>query len=324
MKKIYVLLIAVFILSIIVCSCAKDKAEANNTATFTSAATQDPTSDAIQTSIPTTTPTVTPTPNDIKLQVKAYLEKLAENNPEELSIEIDTTKSSEFNQIVALGEDALPYLEIIADRSNENVNWFPKIEFEHRLWAVHAIYAINPEVYDLSFLSPDGKYTARLIVNSLSSFYNHGISFNDVHIVENSTNKIIYTTEMNNSYHLGGLFFPEANWSADSKFVIIDCCGRRSGTVMAIDIIAKNYICLPAADEAINRVYPGEDAESLISVPRLWFNFESWETEEIVKIDFTVSVINKEDEGFSGWYTFDLVKETIKEFVVEEHLDIGA
>ncbi|MGL5434025.1 MAG: hypothetical protein ACRDBO_01325 [Lachnospiraceae bacterium] len=241
---------------------------------------------------------------NMTLLIKSNLDALAEKYPQAIFEETGTLEYNELYGIVALGEKALPFLGLIADIS-ENISWYPDIKIEQRLWAVQAIYAINPEIYDLSFISPDGKYTIKLPVESFESFFNYGRSYNDVQIIENFTNKIVYTTTMNKAFNIGGLFSPKLNWSTNSKFAIIDCCGRRSGSVMAIDIQAKDYICLPGKEDAINYAFPGEDIDSILTVPRCWFSFNSWVSDEIVKIEFYVSIIN-EDEELSGWYTYDL------------------
>jgi hypothetical protein len=247
--------------------------------------------------------------------IKSHLDILAENDSVYYLDGIDTINSNLFNEIVAFGEDALPFLEWITDRSNKsagdyrNVSGYedPNAKIGQRIWAVHAIYAIKPEVYDLSYPSPDGKYTAKLIVDWLGSFFNHGRSFNSIQIIERPANKMIYATEMSHVVGIGGLISPDVNWSADSRFAVIDCCGRRSGSVMAIDIESKNYICLPGAEEMINYAYPEEDADSILLVPRFWFHFEGWESEESVKIGFDVGII-EEDGDFMGWYTYDLAE----------------
>ncbi len=247
--------------------------------------------------------------NNIAALIKYNLEALTQNDPIKILDETGFLDIELFNEIVALGEDALPYLLMLTDKSYEEISWFSNIEFEHRIWAVHAIYAIKPETYDLFFPSPDNKYTARVIVDSFRSFFNHGRSFNDIYIIENSTNKIVYKTDMKNDFTVG-VFYPDVSWSADNRFAVINCCGRRSGNTMAIDMKSKYNIYLPGAKEMINHVFPGEDADDLLITPRTWISPESWETEKIIKIEFIIMVI-KDGKDFSGWYTYDLTQKKI-------------
>ena len=76
---------------------------------------------------------------------------------------------------------------------------------------------------------------------------------------------------------------------------------------MALDIQAKKYIHLPGAEEAIKHAFPGEDANTLLLVPRFGFSFDKWESDTVVKISYNVREI-ADEKNFSGWYTYDLVQ----------------
>ena len=78
------------------------------------------------------------------------------NDAHEFAGKIGWTDSrpDEFNSIVALGETALPYLEVIT-KNTEFSNYF------RSMTATFARHAIKPELYDLVFPSPDGKYEVR-------------------------------------------------------------------------------------------------------------------------------------------------------------------
>jgi len=259
--------------------------------------------------------------NKIETLIRKNLDLLAKDEPDAYDLEPGTIDNKFFNEIVAFGEDALPLLKLIANRDYYELEGYeePNEKREQRWWAVQAIYAIKPDIYDLIFPSSDKKYTAKVKVNSFNSIFNHGISFNDIHIIEYATNKIIYKTDMSKTFHIGGLFWPAAIWSSDNRFVVIECCGRRSGTVMAIDMLLKKDIILPEAKEAMEIVFKNEKIKPEINVPRYWFSFDKWESEKIVKIKYGVGEIfngeyDVDNKNFHGWYTYDLVKKEIVNF----------
>ena len=266
----------------------------------------------------TTTPSPEVSPEEeMKALILSHLDILAENEPDQLLDKGETIHNALFDEIVALGKDALPFLELIADRSYAGISGYedPNGMYYQRKWAVHAIYEIKPEVYDLSFPSLDGRYTARIKVESFHSIFNYGPTFNDIQIVENSVNEVIHATKMENNVNFYGCFYTNLNWSADSRYAVIDCEGQRSGSVMAIDTYSKCDIHLPGAEEAVNHVFPGEDIYYFLVVPRVWFYFENWETDETVKIKYYIGVTeNNGEKDFYGWYTYDLTKREIVEF----------
>ena len=255
----------------------------------------------------------------IKAIIKSNLDILAQDNPYEIIEKTSDINSELFDEIVALGEDALPFLELIADRGSGEISWFPDVEFEHRLWAVYAIYAIKPENYDMFSPSPDGEYTARLKVESFRSFYNYGQNFNVAQIINNATGEIVCEADMNDMVNHSAIFHPKILWSPNSDFAIIECNGQRWGNAIAINVQTKDVLVLPDEEAIINHVFPGENYELILSVPRFWFWFDSWKSDEIVKISYNVGVI-MDNQDLKGWYTYDLTQRKILdiEYSVEE------
>jgi len=252
------------------------------------------------------------TENNTITIIRHNLDILAENDPNELMSETGIINNNLFDEIVAFGEEALPFLESITDRSNTSVDGYedPGAKIEQRMWAVYVIYTIIPETYDLFFVSPDDKYTVRIIVDSLESFFNHGPSYNNIKVTKNVENELAYETKMEYDDNMGGIFSPDVNWSADSRFAVVDCTGRRSGSAMVLDMQEKSDINLPGVEEAINHAFPGKDVDSLLLTPRFWFSFEAWESDTVVKISYHVGEI-ADGKNFSGWYTYDLVQRKV-------------
>jgi len=244
-------------------------------------------------------------PAEIIALIKTNFDILAESNLEEIQGNAGEINSELFDEIVALGEKALPFLERITNWTDEEISWYPGLEFEHRLLAVHAIYAIKPEKYDILSLSPNGEYTAQVAVASFAMFYNHGQNFNIVQIVKNATGEIVCEADMTNVVGYGGIYDAAISWSADNKFAVIECSGRRWGSAIAINVQTKDCARLPGEEEMIAYVFPGENYGSLISVPRFWFEVDSWENKSVVKISYILGEITNNRE-FSGWYTYDL------------------
>jgi len=263
---------------------------------------------------PTTEVTTEPVTEEepIVTLIKLKLDILAQNEPAEHHNDKSIIDNDTFKEIVALGEEALGTLELIADRSYTQIKGYEKSSDKkrQRLWAVHAIYEINPEKYDLFFPSQNDKYTVRLLADSFDSIFNHGVRYNDVWIIENATNKVIYKTDLSKAFTLGGLFYLEVAWSSDNRYAVIECQGRRSGSVMVVDLNKKSDIYLPCVEEVIDHVFPGKDVDSVIVAMRSWFTFESWESNNVVKISFSVGMLEEEKMLF-GFYTYDFEKRKI-------------
>lgn len=253
---------------------------------------------------------------EIRSVLKENLNILAQRNPDSDSFEAETLEDSAFEEIVGLGDGALPFLQMITQRREAEAEVWLGVLPGHAAGyaAVLAEYAIDPSIYDLSFPSPDGRYTAAVMVDSFISFYNHGASYNDIFIADNASGEYVCRTEAKQTFFTGGLFDVKVNWSADSRFAVISCPGRRSGSTMAVDVQEKMFFCLPEAQDAVDYVYPGSDAKTLIQPARYWFDFEKWESEHVAVITFLVSVIDDGRGDFSGRYTYNIMTKEILDF----------
>jgi len=134
--------------------------------------------------------------------------------------------------------------------------------------------------------------------------------------METASSKILFTADMSKAATLGGLFLPTVNWSADSRFALIDCNGRRSGSVMALDMQKRSDFCLPETDETLGHFFPDEDAAKLIQVPRSWFTFDSWESNTLVWIHFDIGML-EDYKTFSDRYCYDLAQRKVVKYEKE-------
>ena len=116
--------------------------------------------------VPDTT-TAAPTDDNIRSVIDKNLDVIAPTDSELVS-EADAIAAhpEEFDRIVALGADALPYLSEIGNRyesvgsdTSGNLRCFVSKAAE---------YAIDPEKYDITVMSPDGKYAVKATVKSFS------------------------------------------------------------------------------------------------------------------------------------------------------------
>jgi len=243
--------------------------------------------------------------------IKVNLDILAKNDPDDLVEENGIIDDVLFDEIVAYGEDALPFLKEIADRSVTDIKGYedPNEKIEQRRWAVHAIYKTDPDFYDIIVPSPNGKYSLKIPVDSFWGVFNRGQDYKDITLIEISSNKIILSSEMKN-YFEEGVLYPKVNWSEDSRFVVIDCSGRHCGEVQAIDVQAMRNLFLPGIYDILEYIFPTEEMRPLDPAIRFWFEFKDWESERIAKIDF-VGITVKDRTDISGWYTYDLLEEKI-------------
>ena len=107
------------------------------------------------------------TEDDIRSVIEKNLDVIAPTDSELVS-EADAIAAhpEKFDRIVALGADALPYLSEIGNRyesvgsdTSGNLRCFV---------AKAAEYVIDPEKYDTTVVSPDGKYAVKATVKSFS------------------------------------------------------------------------------------------------------------------------------------------------------------
>ena len=182
----------------------------------------------------------------------------------------------EFAAIVALGEDAIPYLDNEStgiksyDSSPENIR---------RIIAMEAKYAIKPELYDLVYPSPDGKTELKLSPCSFDTLTDpfDGINYT-VYITDCETGKSLIP-EGEEVLAMGN--YRQVIWSPDSKYAAVTRDHRHDfADIIVFDIANSNYIYVSeyynVYATAHNKELSVFDSESGITYDRLHCLFRSW------------------------------------------------
>ncbi len=217
-----------------------------------------------------------------------------------------------FSRIVALGKDALPYLQEIGEEYLRGVaETYPRW-----LIAKAAEYKIKPESYDRLFPSPDGRYAIQL---SVASFVGLMDPFRDIDynvcMVACDSQSVIY--EMNGIFNFPTAMHkePRITWSDDSKYVAIEQGYRHDyAETLIYNTTDAEAVRLPDREE-IERLFGGPlsyiDPESEGLFDRVHFHFEGFQADG-VRIYIELSAYN--GGGITaGYYTYDLCEQSISE-----------
>ncbi|MCI8388377.1 MAG: hypothetical protein HFE63_07955 [Clostridiales bacterium] len=211
-----------------------------------------------------------------------------------------------FDNIVALGEIALPYL-------NEIGNGYKSIgedTFENNrcFIAKAAEYAIKPDIYDIMSLSPDDQYAVKATVHSFANLVDPfaGIDYNAC-VVDMQTNNVLITASdmtFNFSYNN-----PSVEWSDNSQYAIIQQGYRHYySNVYLFDVKNSNFICLPGQteiEEILKQKLIGYDKVNGTELSFVHFYFDEWLDDNQIKITIYLS----NNSGYYldiGCYIYDL------------------
>ena len=206
----------------------------------------------------------------------------------------------EFGQIVALGESAFPHLDKIIEDNNKN---------RHESLAMYLKYSIKPELYELNFPSPDGKYAVKADVDSffVQNLNRNGIRYINRRITPNSDDSALHVLK-------GVESNIEVEWSPDSRYAAISHGHYHLYFYTDVyNTVNMEYIELPKKEELekllkYELVFNGD--ESGIIFDRSYFRFSEWVEKDKIKIYITLS--SSIGGGFSiGWYTYDLAERKI-------------
>lgn len=208
----------------------------------------------------------------------------------------------ERNAILDLGELALPYLENIAgkfDASNEGP------ESYRAVMAMALAYKIKPELYELRFESPDGKYALMASVESFTGMFLpfEGGQYYNVRIVDIESGAVVITADDDYADYYANI---EVNWSDDSRYAAISEGHQRYGTRMALFNIQKNeFVALPYW-EIRDEIIPG-------ITPYIYhLKFKSFDVEsEHISVGFTIWLNDAAGTSVYGEYTYDIGEKKI-------------
>lgn len=265
------------------------------------------------------TTTAALTDGDIRSVIDKNLDVIAPTDSE-LGSENDAIAAhpEEFEKIVALGADALPYLseigngyESIGSDTSGNLRCFV---------AKAAEYAIDPEKYDITVVSPDGKYAVKATVKS---FFELADPFSGKEYYLRLVNNVTGETVADAGEDMGFNFVLEdisefTHWSDDCRSVVIEQRYRH---------YYSSCCLLTAGKTGVLKLPTDSETEQLSGVKLVWnvdgsdldfthFQFDGWLDDSTVKVRIYVS----DNAGWyedAGWYTYDIRKESIKKLYCE-------
>ncbi|MCL2159355.1 MAG: hypothetical protein FWH48_08110 [Oscillospiraceae bacterium] len=216
------------------------------------------------------------------------------------SFELIDAHPDEFAEIVKLGEASLPYLDEIIENSRGS----------RMLMAMYVQYTIRPELYDLVFLSPDGKYAVKASLVLSYFFWPQEIRhYDDIKIIECSTGSVIAASDIVTRNI-------EVEWSPDNRYAALShgISGYFRETAI-IDVPGADFIFLPDAQEVkqlIAEKATPEQIDLLNYLERYIFVLEKWVAGDEAKIaiafSFTAHAFRK---VLLGRYIYDLSKKEV-------------
>ena len=220
----------------------------------------------------------------------------------------------EFAEIVEFGEAALPYLDTIIAGKEADIEGSES----RAIISFAAKYAIQPELFDRVFPSPDGKCVLKAPIYTFMDMFgtvDSGPINNKAIFVEAEKNVMVCEIGLD----INTIDFLEADWSANSRFVAITHHFKRYTSVAIIDTQAFSSIVIPKADELID--YFGAEAAPFFEPEPFWqfYYFSEWVSNSCVKINFFwpgQGPGGEYDDPYyyatlSGWYEYDLGDDTI-------------
>ncbi|MDD4474435.1 MAG: hypothetical protein PHV95_01415 [Eubacteriales bacterium] len=194
--------------------------------------------------------------------------------------------ADEFSVIVDLGEEAFPILDGIYDDSENAIS--------RRAMARYAKYIINPDLYDLSYPSPDSKYTIKCSVFSFVPVYASGeLRYCDFRLVDKTTGSTLAMSDINEIAFI-------ITWSDDSKYAALSYGDQKYYYKTDVfDALNGRFIELPGIDEILDSL---EFDKELMST-KLTSYFKEWVSDNKIKIEVLIGDV---DNRIVGWYIYDL------------------
>ncbi len=208
--------------------------------------------------------------------------------------EIMEAYPTETRAILGLGEAALPHLKDIAGKfiaNNED------LESYRAVMAMALAYKIKPELYELRFESPNGKYVLMASVESFAGMFDpfsNGFYCN-VRIVAVESEEVVIADKDVCYSNI------EVNWSDDSRYTAIREGHQRYGTrIVLFDLQRKEFTALPYMEIA-DQILPG------VSPYSYHLKFKSFDNEsERITVSFEMWLNDVAGTGVVGEYTYDI------------------
>ncbi len=212
-----------------------------------------------------------------------------------------------FENIIALADVALPYLNEIAD---ENQYTYSEDTIKNCLIAKAAAYVIKPDIYDVMLPSPDEKYKIIATRAGFSMLANEYQEYNDIRLLNcltGLTEEILECSDI-------CVRNIDVEWSSDSQYAAISFgMTGYNRDIIIVDVKNKKFHKLPTIDE-IKHTVSDEDpsVNNLESYYRYVIDIDDWliNDNEIIQFVFALSDPN-DSNAVIGYFTYDLIENKI-------------
>ncbi len=215
-----------------------------------------------------------------------------------------------FDAILALGPDAVPYLEKLAsgiavgDASADNYR---------RILAKAASYAIAPEHYDVLWPSPDGSLAVKAVPDTfLGMAEPDGSVGYSLSLIDASNGMIKIPTSLTVSAEAlqEGV---NAVWSPDGRYAAVHHTGEHGGTVYLFSVEERAFFPLPGKtelDAALGELMAAWDAGSGSVLAFVHPIVTEWPDADTVRVSLTLKGSGDASLG-AGFYTYHLKNRAI-------------
>lgn len=217
---------------------------------------------------------------------------------------------SAYQQIIDLGEDALPALQSILDESTDA---------DRQNIARYAMNEIDPSRSERTFTSPDGRYKLSLCdvdnVNSAIQWYN------GYHLDDAKTGEVLYKGSIATT-------IVDVEWSDDGRYAVITAGDERyhsEPVFLNLETMSEIYIPLKVITDAIDEALPEKgytDFTIAESVYSSHCKITEWLGADTVKIELNKTLGAAGSMGLvSTAFTLDLTDGSYSELEFEVQLE---
>ena len=303
MKKLPLLIIAVLLLSLFISSCTNDPSESAQQSGIDDSSTES--LENSTESFTTSNTSKSPDTEDVTASVKKYLDIILEDAKAYAGIESELAAEfpDEFAKIIAFGEEAFPALDEIAE--DKDADLF------HRAFAYYTKYTIKPEMYDLSFPSPDGNYSIKCSVNNfIDAMRMTGgtiafwLTYDNIRLVDEVSDSVIVVSDIIDTTI-------DVHWMDNNKYAAISYGFDRYYRITDVfDVQNSAFIKLPDFDEVANAL---ENKFDPYEFDRIEFDFDEWISESKIRIKISTVKLTNEDyyDCGEGYFIYDLALQKI-------------
>ena len=217
---------------------------------------------------------------------------------------------SAYQQIISLGEDALPALQSILDESTDG---------DRQNIARYAMNEIDPSLYECAFASPDGRYILSLCdVDGINTPIQ---CYNGYHLDDAKTGEELYKGSI-------ATLITDVDWSEDGRYAVITAGDERYVSVpIILNLETLSEICINTNDitNAIDAALPDKGYTDF-TLSKFAYSYHyritEWLGDDTVKIQLYSALGAGGNEGLlSATFTFDLTDGSFSELEFEVQLE---